>query len=332
LSNVLTQSEIDALLNSLAGGGDEPAPQPKEEEHVEDVRVYDFRTANKFSKEQIRTLYTISDNFATVLSTRLTGILRTLCEVTVVSVEEQLFGEFNNSIPLPALISVVKAQPLTGSMIFQVSSSVVYGIISCLFGGSADYTDDSKPFSEIDLAVMQNVLPQCLKILEDSWEKVAKLRFALDRIETSPQFTQIAASNEPTVIITFNVKIDSIEDMMSICLPHFLIQPLSKQLNSMTVAMSESGNVAKRKEPLLEAQVLETNVHLRARLNTSSITIHELLNIQLGDILCTNHRIDDFILLDVEHIPKFKAVLGMSEDKRVVQIAKIIKERENIGE
>jgi len=68
------------------------------------------------------------------------------------------------------------------------------------------------------------------------------------------------------------------------------------------------------------------------RNNTSSITIHELLNIQLGDILCTNHRIDDFILLDVEHIPKFKAVLAMSEDKRVVQIAKIIKERENIGE
>ena len=87
LANVLTQSEIDALLNSLTSGED---VQPEKEEQPSDqaVRLYDFRTANKFSKEQMRTLHTISDNFATVLSTRMTGMLRTLSEVTVISVEE----------------------------------------------------------------------------------------------------------------------------------------------------------------------------------------------------------------------------------------------------
>ena len=228
MANILTQSEIDALLNSLTGGGEDPALKQEPEEDSRDVRLYDFRTANKFSKEQMRTLHTISENFCTVLSTRLTGMLRTLCEVTVLSVEEQLFGDFNNTIPLPALIAVVDASPLAGSMIFQMSSSVVYGIISCLFGGSADYTDDSKPFSEIDLAIMGNVLPQCLNILEASWDKVAALKLSLERVETSPQFTQIAAANEPAVIITFNVKIDKVEDMMAMCLPHFLIQPSTK--------------------------------------------------------------------------------------------------------
>lgn len=327
MANILTQSEIDALLNSLSVGED-VKPEP-ENDADKGVRIYDFRTANKFSKEQMRTLHTISDNFATVLATRLTGMLRTLCEVNVVSVEEQLFGEFNNSIPLPALIAVVEAAPLTGSMIFQMSSSVVYGIISCLLGGSADYTDDSKPFSEIDIAIMMNVLPQCLNILESAWEKVAGLKMHLERIETSPQFTQIAASNEPAAIVTFNVKMDSIEDMMAICLPHFLIQPISKQLNSITWALGEQIAAKRARDSQLEAQVLETKVSLRARLQNSRITMRELLQMKPGDILCTNHRIVDFILMDVEQIPKFKAVLGKSDDKRVVQIAKIIKEQDN---
>lgn len=328
MANILTQSEIDALLNSLSVGEDmKPEAEPEAEQSV---RIYDFRTANKFSKEQMRTLHTISDNFASVLSTRLTGMLRTLCEVNVVSVEEQIFGEFNNSIPLPALIAVLEAAPLTGTMLLQLSSAVVYGIISCLFGGSADYTDESKPFSEIDLAIMMNVLPQFLTILEGAWEKVAGLRMRMERIETSPQFTQIAASNEPAAIITFNVKMDSIEDMMTICVPHFLIQPISKQLNSITWALGEQVAAKRQPDAQLEAQVLDTKVRLRARLQKSRITLRELLDMKPGDILCTNHRIVDFILMDVERIPKFKAVLGMSEEKRVVQIAKIIKEQDNI--
>ena len=306
MANILTQSEIDALLNSLSVGEDiKPEAEPDADQSV---RIYDFRTANKFSKEQMRTLHTISDNFASALSTRLTGMLRTLCEVSVVSVEEQIFGEFNNSIPLPALIAVVNAAPLTGSMILQMSSAVVYGIISCLFGGSADYTDESKPFSEIDLAIMQNVLPRCLSILETSWKKVAALKMSLDRIEGSPQFTQIAAANEPAAIITFNVKMDSIEDMMAICVPHFLIQPLSKQLNSVAWALGDQGATKRPPDTQLEAQVLETKVCLRARLQESRITMRELLQVKPGDILCTNHRIKDFILMDVEQIPKFKAV------------------------
>lgn len=328
MTNILTQSEIDALLSSLSVG--ESIKPEVEQEANQSVRIYDFRTANKFSKEQMRTLHTISDNFASVLSTRLTGMLRTLCEVSAVSVEEQLFGEFNNSIPLPALIAVVEAAPLTGSIILQMSSAVVYGIISCLFGGSADYTDESKPFSEIDLAIMMNVLPQCLSLLEAAWEKVAALQMRLERIETSPQFTQIAAANEPAAIITFNVKMDSIEDMMAICVPHFLIQPLSKQLNSMVWALGDQLSAKRPPDAQLEAQVLETKVRLRARLQTSRITVQELLEMKPGDILCTNHRIVDFILMDVEQIPKFKAVLGMSDEKRVVQIAKIIKEQDNI--
>ncbi len=328
MSTILSQSEIDALLSQL-NTGEDVAPII-EEESAQDVRVYDFRTANKFSKEQMRTMHTIFDNFASVLSTRLTGLLRTLCEVSVVSVEEQLFGEFNNSIPMPSIISIINAPPLKGSFIFQMSSSVAYGIISCLFGGTPDYTDQSKPFSEIDLAIMGNIFPQMLRIFGEAWEKVAKLTPRLDRIETSPQFTQIIEANEPSALITLNAKMGTVEDMITICLPHLLLQPISKQINSMAWTLGDRKEGDHFQDPIVQAHVLNTKVMLRARFNKSMATVNDLLHLKKGDILLTGHRIDEFIMMDVEQIPKFQVVLGVNEGQRVVQIAKIIKEREDI--
>ncbi len=330
MSNVLSQSEIDALLNSLNTGVD-AAGASQEDKDASVVKPYDFRTANKFSKDQIRTLRTLFDSFSTVLSTRLTGMLRTMCQVSVASVEERLFGEFNNSIPEPTLISVMSVSPLKGSIILQMSSTVVYGIISRLFGGEAGYEGDIKAFTEIDFAVMRNVLYECMEVFDTAWEKVAVIHAKLDRIETSPQFTQITAANEPSAIITMNIHIDAVEDMMTICMPHFLLQPIAKRLTSVAWTIGDHSRVQDQEpNPLLEAYVLQTEVDLKARLKTERVKMKELLSLQVGDILCTHHRINEFISVDVENIPKFEAVLGVDHGDRVVQIAKINKERKDI--
>ena len=329
MSNVLTQSEIDALLNSLNAGGDSGGSGAEEDE-ASAVKPYDFRTANKFSKEQIRTLRILFDSFSTVLSTRLTGLLRTMCQVSVASVEERLFGEFNNSIPEPTMIAVISVAPLKGSIVLQMSSSVVYGIISRLFGGKADYAGDIKAFTEIDFAVMRNVIYECLEVFDTAWEKVAVIHAKLDRIETSPQFTQITANNEPAAIITMNIHMDAVEDLMTICMPHFLLQPISKKLTSVAWTIGDHRVQDQEPNPALEAYVLQTEVNLKARLKTERLKMRDLLALQVGDILCTHHRINEFITVDVESIEKFQAVLGVDHGDRVVQIAKINKERKDI--
>ncbi len=329
MSNVLTQSEIDALLNSLNAGGDTVGAEIEADESSS-VKPYDFRTANKFSKEQIRTLRTLFDSFSTVLSTRLTGLLRTMCQVSVASVEERLFGEFNNSIPEPTMIAVISVSPLKGSIILQMSSTVVYGIISRLFGGEAGYEGDVKAFTEIDFAVMRNVLYECLEVFDTAWEKVAVIHAKLDRIETSPQFTQITAANEPSAIITMNIHIDTVEDMMTICMPHFLLQPIAKKLTSVAWTIGDHRVQDQEPNPALESYVLQTEVNLKARLKGERIKMRDILALKVGDILCTHHRINEFISVDVENIQKFEAVLGVDHGDRVVQIAKINKERKSI--
>lgn len=332
MADVLTQSEIDNLLNALTSGdtAEISATHETEEQH-EKVRDYDFRTANKFHKEHIRTLNVIFDNFAYILANRLTGILHTLCEMEVVSIEEHKFGEFNNSIPIPAVLAVVEMEPLQGSILMEISSAVAYAFISRLFGGAADYAGEDKPFTEIELAVNENILHEVMRVLKESFSKIAEVRPILSRIETSSQFTQITDMNEPTAIITMKAKIDKIEGMLSICIPHYSIQPITKELNTMSWTMASTRAVVNDdKSGVVEKQLDTTPVELSATFHQTTTTLREILSLRVGDTICIDHNINDFITVNVEGVPKFKGVAGVYSNKYVVQVAKIIKENKGI--
>lgn len=330
MADVLSQSEIDALLNALASGEDVSA-EAQQETQIESVREYDFRTANKFYKEQIRTLNVVFDNFSYLLANRLTGILHTLCEIEVVSIEEQKFGEFNNSIPSPAVLAVVEMEPLHGSILMNISSAVAYAFISRLFGGAADYLGEDKPFTEIELAVNESILHEIMRVLRESFGKIAEVRPVLSRIETSSQFTQITDSNEPAAIVMLNVKIDKIEGMMSICIPHYSIQPINRELNTMSwMASSIVASQQDDKREVVEKQLDDTQVAVSATFRETAATLREILSLRVGDTICINHNIKDFITVNVENVPKFKGVIGTLNNRYVVQVAKITKENEGI--
>lgn len=332
MANVLTQSEIDNLLNALTSGESVDVGTAEETDEKQKVREYDFRTANKFYKEQMRTLNVIFDNFAYILANRLTGILHTLCEIEVVSIEEQKFGEFNNSIPIPAILAVIEMEPLQGSILMELSSSVAYAFISRLFGGAADYAGEDKPFTEIELAVNESILHEIMRVLKDSFGKIAQVKPVLSRMETSAQFTQITDMNEPSAIVMLNVKIDKIQGSMSLCIPHYSIQPITKELNTMSWTMASNRPAVQDddKKDIVEKQLDDTPVELNAVFNQTTATLREILSLRVGDTICIDHNINDFITVNVEGVPKFKGVAGVYNNKYVVQVAKIIKENKGI--
>lgn len=330
MSNILSQNEIDNLLNALNAGTDVDL-QSDSNETQQSVRPYDFRTANKFYKEQMRTLNIVFDTFAYLLSTKLTGLLHTMCEVEVVSVEEQSFGEFNNSLSSPVLLGIIEMPPLQGSLLLEVSPVLAYGIISRLFGGPADYTLSNKGFTEIEMAIVENLLYQIMDIFKESFKKILIVQPELSRMETSSQFTQIAAMNEPAAIVTMNTKIDGTQGMISICIPHFSIQSISKELN--TASWSIASNMIQAqpdKQEIMQQQLDDTFVTLQATFNDTYTTLSEILNMHVGDLIRINHSIDEYIKINVEQIPKFEGVIGVEKQKYAIQLANIIKETDSI--
>ncbi len=330
MANVLSQNEIDDLLNALNSGEDVAQTEVSTDANA-GVRIYDFRTANKFYKEQMRTLNIVFDNFAFLLANRLTGMLHTVCDIEVISVEETSFGEFNNSLPSPVVLGIIEMEPLTGSLILEMSSALVYGLISRLFGGIADYTQSDKSFTEIETSIIENILYQIMGILKDSWEKITDVNPVLARVEYSSQFSQIVETNEPAAIVTLSVSLDEIQGLVSICIPHLAIQPISKQLNTVNWTLSnQKVHHRDSKEEEIREQLMNTYVSLRAIFNETKTSLREIMNMQVGDVICLDHGIREYINVNVEDIPKFKGVVGTDNHKYAVQIAKIIKENENI--
>jgi len=217
LADVLSQSEIDALLSSISSGGDTGVSDAGDPGSGS-AKAYDFRTANRFNKEQIRTLNVIYDTFARLLSSYLSGTLRAMCTAEVTSVEELKYYEFVNALPSPIVLAITQMPPLAGSVLLEMSPSLSYAIISRLLGGQPEKENLSRNFTEIELVLLERVVRQFLPLFGESWEKVIGVSASLDRIETSPQFAQIVAMNETVAIITINVTLDETDRGYVCCL------------------------------------------------------------------------------------------------------------------
>lgn len=325
MSDILSQAEIDELLSALTAGTDIQTEAAVDEGPK--AKAYDFRTANRFPKEQMRTFNVVFQSFSQLFSNRLSGILRISCECELLSIEEYSFNEFNNSLPTPVVLAVIQAPPMYGSQLVEFSPEVAYMLISRLFGGTTS-GESSKQFTEIELAMVERFLRQVIDVFDEAWGKVFKLDTQIERIETSPQFTQITSPNEPVAVISLNLKTGDESGLMSICIPHTAIEPVVKQLNT---RMWFSGNVQEtadkeKHDALLSAKLIHTPVSLTALFDQTPATVSDIVNLHVGDVIRLDHRLHQPLTIKVHHIPKFHAQIGTMGSKYALQIIDIIKE------
>jgi len=325
-NEALSQKEIDELLAMLASG-----QEAEEEDVLEDdsdvVKAYNFKTANKFPTEQIRTLNLIYENYAGRLSIYLSSILRTICEVEVASIEEVSFGEFINSIPSPVLLCVVGMEPLQGSILFKVSSEAAFEIVGRLLGGEGHYVDINKAYTEIELKILDRVNRKMIQMMDEAWHKVIEVKARMQSMETSSQFVQIVEANEPAVIITLNVGIGGLESTINICIPHISVQPIKNQL-AMKRWYSDNARLedGSRKTFEMNETLVNTQLTLHAVFNKTDATVKEVVSLNEGDVIKIDHNVEQPLTIMIEHMPKLKAMMGKKGSKYAMKICEIIRE------
>jgi len=327
LSEILSQAEIDELLNTLMAGDSAGASDADPGASAAKIREYDFRTANRFPKEQMRTFHVVFETFSQLFSNKLSSILRVSCECEVLSIEECSYSEFNNSLPAPVILAIMDAPPMHGSLVFQMSPELSYMLISRLFGG-VSAGENSKQFTEIELALIERVLRQSVGVFDEAWDKVITLATQVERIETSPQFAQITAPNEPVAVIILNITMGEETGLISICIPHTAIEPVSQQLNTRMWFSSGARDDGKGEERtlMLAAKLLQTPIPVTAYFEQTPATVSDIVNLQVGDVIKLDHSVDSPLTIKVSHIPKFKATIGTLGHRYAMQIVDVIKE------
>ena len=324
MGEVLSQDEIDNLLKALSTGElDADEMKNTDERQVKD---YDFARPTKFSKEHLRTLEIIFEHFGRLLATNLPAYLRKSVSVDVVNSEVVIYSEFSNALSNPVLLGVVGMDPLMGNVIMEMASNLGFAIVDRLLGGVGNSLEKERDFSEIELSILERVFTICVNLLHEPWENVVEITPRLNRIETNSQFAQIISPSETIAIVTINLKIGDVEGLMNICLPYTTLEPVMDKLNTKYWFSTMKEKDSNSYEAAIENIIDNALIPMKAVLGTSKINVQDFVNLQLGDIIRLDRKVDDELEVYVGNIKKFKALPGYSDNKYAVRVTEILRE------
>lgn len=326
MSDILSQSEIDNLLKQLSDG-DLDVDQIQGEDEKQ-VKNYDFSRPTKFSKEHLRTLEIIFEHYSRLISTNLPVYLRKNVQVSVASSETVTFSEFSNALSNPSVLGIVNFTPLNGNIIIEIATNLCYAMLDRMLGGSGQPLEKSREFSDIELTILQKLLIMFTQLLREPWKNVVEISPVLSRLETNPQFAQVIAPSDMIAIVTLNMKIGDVEGMLNICLPFFTLEDVMDKLNTKYWFSTMQENHDEHYEEYIESMIRRVDIPIKAVLGKSAISVNDFLNLQVGDCIRLDSRVDTDMEVYVGNIKKFTALPGTERDSYAVQITSVIREEE----
>ncbi|KJB86080.1 flagellar motor switch protein FliM [Paenibacillus sp. E194] len=323
--DVLSQNEIDALLAALSSG-EMDAEELKKEETQRKIRSYDFKRAVRFSKDHIRSLTRIHENFARYLTTYFSAQLRTFVQINVVQVEQLPYDEFIRSIPKMTILNIFEAEPFKGRMVLEVNPNVAFAMLDRMLGGTGMAPSKINALTEIETTVMERIFSRAFDSLQEAWKNVLDIEPRLEALETNPQFMQIVSPNETIALISLSTKIGDTTGMINLCIPHVVIEPIMPKLSVHHWFVSEK----KTREPIevekLRQRVTKAKLPISVELGTSNITVHELMQLAVGDVIALNKPVDSGLSIRVGEREKYIGTPGVYKDRISVQIDHVVNE------
>lgn len=326
MAKILSQDEIDALLSTVAedtgegdgGGGLGPGKR---------VTLYDFKHPNLISKEQMRLLENIHENFSRNFGVFLSAQLRMIVEIELLAIDQLLYSEFVMSIAPPGCLYVMEIDQPEGEVILELSPSLVIFIVEKLFGGKGSFSAaTSRSISIIEQRIMGKVMERASIEVTNVWRTIIDLKTEITRFESNPEFIQIVPSAEPVVVVSLQVKIHDNKTLMNFCYPYRWLSEVvsSQEVQEKIQFGSMESNPEERDK--MERHLNKVTCSVEANLGTTTLSIDEFINLKVGDLMVLESSPNDECSVYVRERLTFKGVIGRKERYRAVQITQVLHE------
>ncbi|MEW5785279.1 MAG: flagellar motor switch protein FliM [Bacillota bacterium] len=322
--DTLTQSEIDSLINAISAGAIDTHAKPEKEEH----HTYDFRRPTKFSKEQMRTLQIIHDNYARIMGNFLSAFLRVPVKLMVVSVAQVSYEEFVLSLPVPTLMTIFNASPEMGLAMLETNPTFVFTLIDLLFGGAGKPPNKIRELTEIEISVMRQVKEKFLDNLGYVWKGIVELSPQIESMDTNPQFNQVISSSETVALVTISANVQNVQGFINLCFPYTTLERVLPNLTAQQWFDQFQQATGKEKPGNVKQCLMVPEIEVRVVLGMSRITLEDFMQLREGDVLPLQRRQGESLEVLVEGHPVFKAQPGMRGRHMGVQIVGWITEEE----
>ena len=333
MADILSQEEIDALLEVVDDDdGDTSSVDEQDLIHQKQVTPYDFKRPNRVSKEQLRAFKSIHDKMARSLSSQVSAVMRSIVEIQLHSVDQMTYGEFLMSLPSPTSFNIFSMKPLEGAAILEINPSIAFPMIDRLLGGKGDPYESSREFSDIEVNLLDTLLRQIMQNLKEAWSSITEIFPSVDAKESSPNVVQIVAQNEIVIMVVMEIIIGHSSGMMSICYPVISLESVLSRLASRDLMLSDTSSKKSRNKEL-QALVAGANVVVNGYLGDTTLTLKEILDLRVGDIMRLDTVADDTIIVAVDGREKFLATIGLQRYRKTLQIKEVIKtEKDQVKE
>jgi flagellar motor switch protein FliM len=328
MADILSQEEIDSLLSALEIP--ELGSEDSSVKGARRVKDYDFKRPDKFSKDQIRILHMVLESFARSWATFLSGKLRTLVYIEISSIDQLPYEEFVRSTFAPSVISAFFMEPLEGNAILDISIPVAFAIIERLVGGVGSADTGIRELTEIEEALIENVVTDALRILRNAMSDIVPVSPRLDAIEYNPQFTQIVPPSEMVLFVSMEARMGENRGMVGLCLPYIMLEPILTELSTERFfkrVKEDQAEVQKHADVIIKA-LGPTSLDLRAEIGKIELTVREVLDLEPGDIITLPARLNDLFTVFVGDDPtvRFFARPGIIGRHKGIQIMDFFEE------
>jgi flagellar motor switch protein FliM len=319
VAKILSQDEIDALLTTVSAG-DASGDDGYEDAKLRSIVAYDFKHPNRVSKDQIRTLENMHDNFAGHFGSTLSAVLRTIVDVDLVSVDQITYSEFIMSLVSPSCTYTFSARPLEAVSLVDFNPTLTFSLIDRMFGGHGKILETERELTGIERSVMGRLVERLYSELEKSWEHIVKVELGQISFETNPQFIQIVPPGETVVVISFQVKLFQSTGLLTMCYPYVALEPIITKLSAQNWI-----DATKRKNIDTERLVNLDNLNrvsgdVSAVLLRTNVKMRDFMMLKIGDVIPSEKKIQLPIEVCINRRKKFTARPGLLGKKRAFQV------------
>lgn len=328
MAEVLSQQEIDALLNNVDSSSKESidASTPIEKE----VIPFDFRLPNRISKNQLRTIHNINENFAEMFSSYLMSKLQSIVSCDVTSVDQIYYSEYVLSVANPACLFTFDINHTDIKGILEFSSEFALTLVDRLLGGNGRGTKSAQVITPIEQKVLEVVIEKILQDLGKAWQIIGDYEFKVDKFEPDIDFVQITSQSESVLLVTFEVHIGEETYMMNLCFATYAFDTILSKLTNQNLSsirpIKYQGTTAQN---IITDHLKKTLLSLEVEFGKSNLAFSQLLKLKIGDVIIMDKKIGDEVKVSVEKKYMFNGVSGVVNNHKAVKITNRVDKRKN---
>lgn len=325
--DVLSQSEVESLLSA-----NDPQPQNTQEvQRAGDshVTLYEFKRPERVSNSQMSAIRALHDGFSRDLGASLSAMLRTICEIKLISVDQLTYGEFVFSLTTPTYFTRIKSAGLDGYLLMDLNPSIVFPIVDRLLGGGKHGRPSDaapqRPLTDIELQIADKVTAHAIKALERAWENICELKLEKPQSVNNPQLVQIVADTEVVVLVLFEISMGEQRGVLSLCIPFNTIESQTNKLTSDSWLIQKRRGQDFDQKLKVETGLSRATVELVVRMASTNLTTGEVYNLEIGDVIMTDHKANQGAEILIEGRPVFQAAPGVLQGKKAIRVGTALK-------